>query len=186
MPWILVIILFISVFILFFLSYAMIKLSKTIFNDPSNFVKILFEIMPKIKTADFILSYMVVPISLLSLLFIFPYYQGNWDAQNLIEGESDNPKLVITLKDNGINLTNNALILVLYNDKNYYFIEENISAPLHPKSYIIPDSEIKMVTFLALPYRGHEVKRTSLSAKTIEKDLQYENARNNKSLLSNN
>jgi hypothetical protein len=174
LPWIVATVLFIIAFIFILYLYIVIKFYKIMTNDPSNFGKFLFEIAPKIKTADFILSYIVAPIFLFSLLFsllfIFPYYQGNWDARNLIDGESDNPKMVITLKDNGINLTNNALILVLYNDKNYYLIEKNISAPLHPRPYIIPDSEIKMVTF---------------SANAIEMDPQYENAGDNKSLLSN-
>ena len=101
------------------------------------------------KTARFfkLIGYIVVPVLLLFLLIFSPTIQGNLDAQNLIRGESNVPEIAMTWNENGVNLTNSSLILVLYNNKNYYFVEKNISAPLHPKSYIIPDTEIKMVAF---------------------------------------
>ena len=80
------------------------------------------------------------------LLVFYPSMQGNSDAEKLIKGDSGNPRTVLTSTED-LNLTNSTLILVLYNDKNYYLVEENISVPIHPKSYIIPDTEIKMVSF---------------------------------------
>ncbi len=88
----------------------------------------------------------IIGISLLMFFYYYPSIQGSSDARNLIEGKTGSYHATLELKDNNIRLDNKSLILVMCNENKYYLVEKNSSATKHVKSYIIPDSEVKMAT----------------------------------------
>lgn len=76
-------------------------------------------------------------------------YLGKRSAENLIEGKTKDPEVIINLIDNKTNLENRTFIQAIHSNNKYYFIEKNESShPINAKLYIIPDNCIEMITVI--------------------------------------
>lgn len=94
---------------------------------------------------DWNLRFMVLLIVLFGII-MFADYNGNNNAETLIEGSGKNSlEIQLMLKDNNsIQFQNKTLILIMLKNNNYYIVEKNETTPKDPKLYIIPSDKIDM------------------------------------------
>ena len=91
--------------------------------------------------------YSLILIVMILFSFIsFPALLGNDAANKLIKGSLNNFEVQIHMKNQSINIPNSTFILVSQSNGNYYLVEKRNPVPEVVKLYVIPQSEISMIT----------------------------------------
>jgi hypothetical protein len=96
-------------------------------------------------------AYMIIAVILFCLVIILPPSLGLYSADCLIKGNSDNFEVQLSLKDKNISIPNNTFILVSQSNGNYYLVEKMDQMPELVKLYVIPESNIKMISIIYHP-----------------------------------
>lgn len=80
-------------------------------------------------------------IILLSIMYV-PFIMGSNDARNILEGGDGNLKVTFELKEKNHSLSNKSLILIMFQNSNYYVVENTNISEENVKLYAIPDDQV--------------------------------------------